>query len=74
MGKENFTAFKVTEEIGKNNIKIMPDLLINGGGSGGNGSIDGLLGLQVLEMMGTKMKPLSNGTTDINSEDIKDKE
>jgi hypothetical protein len=38
----------------------MPDLLINGGGSGGNGSIDGLLGLQVLEMMGTKMKPLSS--------------
>jgi hypothetical protein len=33
----------------KNNIKIMPDLLINGGGSGGNGSIDGLLGLQVLK-------------------------
>jgi hypothetical protein len=30
--------------------------------------------LQVLEMMGTKMKPLSNGTTDINSEDSKDKE
>jgi hypothetical protein len=26
----------------------MPDL-INGGGSGGNGSIDGLLGLQVLK-------------------------
>jgi regulator of protease activity HflC (stomatin/prohibitin superfamily) len=67
MGKENFTAFKVTEEIGKNHIKIMPDLLINGGGSGGgNGSIDGLLGLQVLEMMGTKMKPLSTGVTDVS--------
>jgi uncharacterized membrane protein YqiK len=66
MGKENFTAFKVTEEIGKNHIKIMPDLLINGGGNGGgNGSIDGLLGLQVLEMMGTKMKPLSTGVTDV---------
>mgnify|MGYP003638211605 CR=1 FL=1 len=74
MGKENFTAFKVTEEIGKNNIKIMPDLLINGGGSGGNGSIDGLLGLQVLEMMGTKMKPLSSNTNDLKSEDSKDKE
>jgi hypothetical protein len=35
----------------------MPDLLINGGGSGGNGSIDGLL--LSFEMMGTKMKPLS---------------
>jgi hypothetical protein len=39
----------------------MPDLLINGGGSGGNGSIDGLLGPK-FEMMGTKMKPLSSGT------------
>jgi len=65
MGKENFTAFKVTEEIGKNHIKIMPDLLINGGnGGGGNGSIDGLLGLQVLEMMGTKMKPLATGVNE----------
>jgi hypothetical protein len=33
----------------KNNIKLY-NLLINGGGSGGNGSIDGLLGLQVLMM------------------------
>lgn len=57
MGKENFTAFKVTEEIGKNKVKIMPDLLI-GGGNNGNGSIDGLLGLQILNMMGGKMQSL----------------
>lgn len=59
MGKENFATFKVTEEIGKNKIKVMPDLLINGGN--GNGSIDGLLGMQVLEMMGGKFKHLSEG-------------
>jgi len=54
MGKENFTTFKVTEEIGRNGVKIMPDMLI--GGNGGNGgAIDGLLGLQILDMMGKKV-------------------
>lgn len=54
MGKENFTTFKVTEEIGKSKIKLMPDMLINGG-SGGGGSIDGLMGLQILDMLGKKV-------------------
>ena len=59
MGKDNFTTFKVTEEIGKGKVKIMPDLLINGGGQG-NGSLDGLLGMQIMEMMGKGMKPANN--------------
>ena len=55
MGKENFTTFKVTEEIGRNNIKIMPDMLIGGGQNGGGGPMEGLLGLQILDMMGKKI-------------------
>ena len=55
MGKENFTTFKVTEEIGKNHIKIMPDMLIGGGQNGGGGPMEGLLGLQILDMMGKKI-------------------
>jgi len=35
----------------------MPDLLINGGGQG-NGSLDGLLGVQVMNMMGKGFKNL----------------
>jgi len=62
MGKENFTTFKVTEEIGKNGVKIMPDLLINGGGQSGNGAIDGLLGVQILNMMGNQVKTLNDTT------------
>lgn len=68
MGKENFTAYKVTEEIGRNNVKIMPDLLINGGGQGNGGStIDGLLGIQILDLMGKKINPkdvVKSDTTD----------
>ena len=69
MGKENFTTFKVTEEIGRNNVKIMPDMLI--GGQGGNGgAIDGLLGLQILDMMGKKV---NTDVKDIPSEEVKNK-
>jgi uncharacterized membrane protein YqiK len=77
MGKDNFTTYKVTEEIGKNKVKVMPDLLINGGGNG-NGSIDGLLGMQILDMMGKKISNVDNDTNqtlpiDVTSEEVKGK-
>jgi len=56
MGKENFTSYKMTEEIGKSGIKLMPELLIQGGNGGGT-SIDGLLGLQILDKMGKSITP-----------------
>lgn len=71
MGKENFTTFKVTEEIGKSGIKLMPDLLIQGG-NGSNG-VEGLMGLQMLEMLGKKVKTTSDPNSqvvDVTSEDV----
>ncbi len=55
MGGDNFTRFKVTEEIGKGNIKVMPDILI-GGGNGTDGGINGLLGMKLMELMEVKNK------------------
>ena len=55
MGGNNFTQLKVMEAIGQQHIKIMPDILIGGGGDGANGPISGLLGLQILEQL--KKKP-----------------
>lgn len=75
MGKDNFTTYKVTEEIGKNKVKVMPDLLISGGGNG-NGSIDGLLGMQILDMMGKKVSGVNNNDTkteDVPSDELKTK-
>ena len=73
MGKDNFTTFKVTEEIGKGKVKIMPDLLINGGGQG-NGSLDGLLGMQIMEMMGKGISNKNNNTVvDTDYQDIDEK-
>ncbi len=58
MGGDNFTKFKITEEIGKNKIKVIPDVLISGGNGGGTDStISGLLGLKLMEMINEKNEP-----------------
>lgn len=56
MGGDNFTKYKITEEIGKGNIKVIPDVLI-AGTSGSEGGISGLLGMKLMEMMDTKNDP-----------------
>jgi uncharacterized membrane protein YqiK len=67
MGGDNFARFKVTEEIAKGNIKIIPDIMISGGGNGGtDGGINGLLGLKLMEMMDVKKEK----TTEPNSKSI----
>lgn len=50
MGGDNFTRFKITEEIGKNQIKVIPEIII-GNSNGTEGSMNGLLGLKLMEMM-----------------------
>lgn len=53
LGGENFTKYKITEELSKGHIKLIPDVLI-GGNSGSGNAIDGLLGLKLMEMMNPK--------------------
>jgi uncharacterized membrane protein YqiK len=55
MGGNNFTQLKVMEAIGEQHIKIMPDILINGG-DGTAGPIGGLIGLQLLEQVRANSK------------------
>ncbi len=55
MGGDNFTRLKITESIGKEKIKVIPDVLITGGGDGANGPISGFLGLKLLEEVSKKM-------------------
>lgn len=52
MGGDNFTRYKITEEIGKGNIKVIPEVLISGS-NGTDGGISGLLGLKLMEIMDT---------------------
>ena len=58
MGQDNFSKFKITEEIGKNGIKIIPEVLITGN-DGGNGPISGLLGMELLKQIQEKNAPVS---------------
>jgi uncharacterized membrane protein YqiK len=52
IGGENFTKYKITEELAKGNVKLIPDVLIGGNGNGN--AIEGLLGLKLMEMMEPK--------------------
>ena len=65
MGGDNFTKLKVTEQIGKERIKIIPEVLITGNGDGQNGPINGLLGLQLLDGIMDRNKK----TEDANKKD-----
>lgn len=61
MGGNNFTQLKVMEAIGQQHIRIMPEILIgSGGGDNGNGPIQGLLGLQLLEQLRKKTDEKDN--------------
>jgi uncharacterized membrane protein YqiK len=54
LGGENFTRYKITEELSKGHIKLIPDVLIGGGANGNGSAMDGLLGLKLMEMMDPK--------------------
>lgn len=53
MGGDNFTRYKITEEIGSKQIKVIPDIIISGGNNT-DGSMSGLMGLKLMEMMNEK--------------------
>ncbi|MES2775430.1 MAG: SPFH domain-containing protein [Bacteroidota bacterium] len=72
MGGDNFTKYKITEEIGKGNIKIIPDILISGG-TGTDGGINGLLGLQLMDMMKERKENKDTKEGNENVEEKKDK-
>jgi len=66
MGADNFSRFKITEEISKGHVKIIPDILI-GSSNGTDGGVNGLLGMKLMEMMDMKKiedKPQSNQLND----------
>jgi uncharacterized membrane protein YqiK len=50
LGGDNFTRYKITEELSKGHVKLIPEVLINGGNGQGT-AMDGLLGLKLMEMM-----------------------
>jgi len=56
MGGDNFTRTKIAETLGREKVKLIPDILITGSSGGGdnNGALSGLLGLRLMEELGGK--------------------
>ena len=52
IGGNGFVQMKVAEIIGEKGVKIIPDVLITGGGEGGGSNVIDLLGLKLLESWG----------------------
>ncbi|TCD02492.1 SPFH domain-containing protein [Pedobacter psychroterrae] len=51
LGGENFTRYKITEELSKGRVKLIPDVLIGSSGPNGASAMDGLLGIKLMELM-----------------------
>jgi regulator of protease activity HflC (stomatin/prohibitin superfamily) len=49
MGDKNFSNFKIAETIGQSGMKVTPDILITG--ANGSGTLEGLLGMQLANML-----------------------
>ncbi len=55
MGGDNFTRTKIAETIGREKVKIIPDILITGSSADGSGgSIAGLLGLKLMDELSAR--------------------
>ena len=72
MGEDNFGKLKVTEMIGTNGIKIIPEILIQGN-EGGNGPISGLLGMELLKQINEKNAPKASTTVSQSNANPTDK-
>ena len=54
MGPDNFAKYKIIEQVGINNIKLIPEILITGGGNGANDSLSGLATIEMLKFVESK--------------------
>lgn len=62
MGKDNFGQLKIIEQIAQNNMKLIPETLISGGGSG-SGNLENMMGVLLLEKLtGKKYNGESNNS------------
>src|ERR1035437_7934864 len=55
MGENNFTLLETMGTIGREHVKIIPDLIINGGGSNGDGGTSSIMSVLMAGMLKDKM-------------------
>ena len=66
MGKDVFGQIQVVEKIAASNMKLIPDVLITGGGNGqGGGNLENMMGMMLIEKMTGKHFELKAKQEDI---------
>ncbi len=68
MGSQGYTAVQLMQIIGDRSVRIIPDIMVNGGANGGSGSlVEALLGIILREQMPkpTTVVPMTNGSTPV---------
>jgi uncharacterized membrane protein YqiK len=61
MGQQGYTAVQLMQIIGDQRVKIIPDVMVNGGGQGSGGVAEALLALILREQGGTLAARPTNG-------------
>ncbi|GAB2687727.1 SPFH domain-containing protein [Mucilaginibacter koreensis] len=51
MGTEQYAIVRVAEALAANGIKLVPEILVNGGKEGGNGLVDALIGTEMFKKL-----------------------
>lgn len=49
LGGDGYTAIQLMQIIGEQDVRIIPDIAVQSGQGGGNGMVDGLLGMVLRE-------------------------
>lgn len=62
MGESNFTLLETMTSIGKNNVKIIPDLVVNGGGSGAGNTSSAIMDMLMATMVKDKLTEKKTAT------------
>lgn len=52
LGTQGYVALQMMQVVGERNVRVVPDVAVNGQNGGGTGLIDGLLGLMLREKTG----------------------
>ncbi len=68
MGKDVFGQIQVVEKIAASNMKLIPDMLISGGGGQGSSNLENMMGLLLLEKMSGKKIEVPAAATNNNSD------
>jgi uncharacterized membrane protein YqiK len=63
IGAEGYTAVQLMQIIGDQRVRIIPDILVNGGGQGGGSIVEGLLAVILRNQLQTTVPLSTNGET-----------